>query len=209
MAYYMSMQTIRFRSPNDYEQFKMLLSNVDEHLKKLDGFVHLTWWAHPEDPNWFNEISIWTSKEATDAWHANGYHKYLKQWGVSGPAIENMVTNWECVESKIMRVCPVCGQARGESFDPILGIWKPERAGDLGWLPQGGIEGRVLEELQAGKPPEQLAHPLRPDEYPEHCPSCGQALDAPDPDEEIPAFCYYCGGDLRAEELPPRPGVRE
>ena len=117
MAYYMSMQTIRFRSPNYYEQFKMLLSNVDEHLKKLDGFVHLTWWAHPEDPNWFNEISIWTSKESTDAWHANGYQKYLTQWGVSGPAIENMVTNWECVESKIMRVCPVCGQASGESFD--------------------------------------------------------------------------------------------
>lgn len=117
MAYYMSMQTVRFRSLNDYEQFRMLFSNVGEHLKKIDGFVHLTWWAHPEDPNWFNEISIWTSKEATQEWHDNGYHKYLKKWGLTGVAIENVITNWECVESKIMRLCPVCNHGYGGAFE--------------------------------------------------------------------------------------------
>jgi hypothetical protein len=47
MPYCMSMQTICFRSANDYEQFKMLLANVAEHLRKIEGFVHFTWWVHP------------------------------------------------------------------------------------------------------------------------------------------------------------------
>ena len=117
MAYYMSMQTVRFRSANDYEQFKMFLANVAEHLRKIEGFVHFTWWVHPNDPTWFNEISIWTSKEATEEWHQNGYHKYLKKWGGSGVGIENVITNWECVEAKIMRLCPLCGHGSAEHFD--------------------------------------------------------------------------------------------
>lgn len=117
MAYYMSMQSVRFRSSNDYESFKMLFRNVRKHLKQLDGFIHLTWWEHPDDPTWFNEVSIWSSKDATAAWHNNGYHKYLKQWGLSGPIIEDIVTNWECVESKIMRLCPVCNEGSRENFD--------------------------------------------------------------------------------------------
>jgi heme-degrading monooxygenase HmoA len=117
MAYYMSMQSVRFRSPNDYDRFKMLFRNVGRHLKQLEGFVHLTWWQHPDDPTWFNEISIWTSKQATEQWHNNGYHKYLKSWGLSGPIIEDIVTNWECLESKIMRLCPVCRAGARETFD--------------------------------------------------------------------------------------------
>ena len=116
MAYYMSMQTFRFRSASDYEQFKMLLTNVDEHLRAIDGFIHFTWWVHPNDPTWFNEISIWSSKEATEVWHSHGYHKYLKQWAKSGGAIENMITNWECVESRMMRICPLCGHPSAEAF---------------------------------------------------------------------------------------------
>ena len=42
MSYYMSMQSVRFRSPNDYERFKMLFANVAKHLEKIDGFIHLT-----------------------------------------------------------------------------------------------------------------------------------------------------------------------
>ena len=117
MSYYMSMQSVRFRSPNDYERFKMLFANVAEHLNELDGFIHLTWWEHPDDPNWFNEVSIWRDKAATAQWHNNGYHKYLKKWGLSGPIIEDIVTNWECVESKIMRLCPACQHGTREDFD--------------------------------------------------------------------------------------------
>lgn len=117
MPYYMSMQSVRFRSPNDYERFKMLFAQVGRYLTQLEGFVSLTWWVHPEDPTWFNEISIWTSKEATEQWHQNGFHKNLKQWGLSGPIIEDVVTNWVCVESKIMRKCPVCGKGARWDFD--------------------------------------------------------------------------------------------
>jgi len=95
----------------------MLLANVDKHLREIEGFIHFSWWVHPNDPGWFNEISIWTSKEATEEWHANGYHKYLKQWGMSGVGIENMITNWECVESKLMRICPVCGTPTAKEFE--------------------------------------------------------------------------------------------
>lgn len=56
MAYYLSMQRVRFRSADDYAQFCLLFSNVCEHLKQLRGFIHLTWWVHPDDSTWFNEV---------------------------------------------------------------------------------------------------------------------------------------------------------
>ena len=67
MAYYLNMQRVRFRSPDDYEHFKLMFASVGHYLKQLPGFVHLTWWVHPDDPTWFNEVSFWESKEAIDA----------------------------------------------------------------------------------------------------------------------------------------------
>jgi heme-degrading monooxygenase HmoA len=117
MGYYMSMQRVRFRSSSDYEVFKKLFAEVKDHLKKIEGFVHLSWWEHPDDPEWFNEVSVWTSKEATVAWHGNGYHKFLKKWGMSGPIMEDIVTNWIHDETKAMRVCPACGHGAVESYE--------------------------------------------------------------------------------------------
>lgn len=37
--------------------------------------------------------------------------------GLSGPIIEDIVTNWTLEESKLMRLCPVCGHGTRESFD--------------------------------------------------------------------------------------------
>ena len=67
MAIYLSVQRVRFSSANGYEKFKLLFSDVRNHLKKHDGFLHLTWWVHPDDPTWFNEVSLWTSKEAINS----------------------------------------------------------------------------------------------------------------------------------------------
>ena len=117
MSYYLSMQMVRFRSESDYERFRMLFKDVQHHLRKLSGFVHLTWWQHPDDPSWFNEISIWADKKATLEWHDNGYHKWLKKWGLSGPIIEDIVTNWTLEESKIMRLCPACNTGVREPFE--------------------------------------------------------------------------------------------
>ena len=117
MAYYMSMQSVRFRSGADYERFKALWKTVDQHLKTVPGFISLTWWVHPDDPELFNEISIWESKESTEAWHMNGYHKKLKEGGFSGTIVEDMVANWESVGAHMLRKCPLCGTPMRKPFE--------------------------------------------------------------------------------------------
>jgi heme-degrading monooxygenase HmoA len=118
MAYYLSMQRVRFRSPDDYAQFCLLFSDVREHLKQLPGFIHLSWWVHPDDATWFNEISIWESKEAIDAWHNVGYHKAAKQWAAdSGAIIEDVITNFTLESTRLLRICPCCHQLQDRRYD--------------------------------------------------------------------------------------------
>src|SRR6202021_604293 len=76
VAVYLSMQRVRFSSPDAYEKFKVVFADTRNHLMGLPGFIHLTWWEHPDDPGWFNECSLWASKEALTDWHMNTYHKY-------------------------------------------------------------------------------------------------------------------------------------
>ena len=83
MAIYQSMQRVRFSSTDDYEKFKIVFADVRHHLKTLPGFLHLTWWTHPQDPTWHNEVSFWTSYEALNDWHMNAYHKHAKEWTVA------------------------------------------------------------------------------------------------------------------------------
>jgi heme-degrading monooxygenase HmoA len=71
MAIYLSMQMVRFSSTDGYENFKTVFSDVRNHLKTLPGFMHLTWWVHPDDPTWYNEVSFWAGKEALTDWHMN------------------------------------------------------------------------------------------------------------------------------------------
>src|SRR5271166_2589921 len=85
MSIYQSMQRVRFSSTDDYEKFKIVFGDVRHHLKTLPGFLHLTWWTHPQDPTWHNEVSFWTSYEALNDWHMNAYHKHAKN-GRSDPA---------------------------------------------------------------------------------------------------------------------------
>jgi hypothetical protein len=64
MAICQSMQRVRFSSPDGYEKFKVVFADARRHLKTLPGFLHLTWWIHPDKPGWHNEVSLWTSFEA-------------------------------------------------------------------------------------------------------------------------------------------------
>ena len=50
MAIYLSMQRVRFSSPDAYEKFKVVFADTRHHLMQLPGFIHLTWWEHPDDP---------------------------------------------------------------------------------------------------------------------------------------------------------------
>lgn len=116
MSVYLSMQRVRFSSPDGYEKFKVLFADTRNHLKPLPGFLHLTWWVHPEDPTWFNEISLWTSKESLQDWHANTYHKHAKAWAARGAIMEDIITNFELVSTRLLRVCPVCGLVEDRAF---------------------------------------------------------------------------------------------
>jgi len=118
MAIYLSMQRVRFSSDDGYEKFKMVFSDVRNHLKTLPGFLHLTWWVHPDDPRWFNEVSLWTSFEALKDWHLNPYHKSAKEWAVrSGAIMEDIITNFELRNTRLIRVCPCCGKAEDGEYD--------------------------------------------------------------------------------------------
>lgn len=118
MAIYQSMQRVRFSSPDGYDKFKTVFSDVRNHLKALPGFLHLTWWIHPQDPSWHNEISLWTSMEALKAWHMNPYHKAAKEWAVrSGAIMEDIIANFELKTTRLLRICPCCGTGLDKPYE--------------------------------------------------------------------------------------------
>ncbi len=118
MAIYLSMQRVRFSSPDGYEKFKLLFAEVRNHLKDLPGFLHLTWWVHAEDPSWYNEVSFWTSKDALQDWHMKTYHKNAKAWAAqSGAIMEDIITNFELASTRLLRICPCCSKLQDKPFD--------------------------------------------------------------------------------------------
>jgi len=83
----------------------LVFSDVRNHLKTLPGFMHLTWWVHPDDPTWYNEVSFWASKEALTDWHMNIYHKNAKEWAArSGAIMEDIITNFELASTRLLRI---------------------------------------------------------------------------------------------------------
>ena len=117
MAIYLSMQRVRFSSPDGYQKFQLLFSRVRRHLKELPGFLHLTWWQHTDDPTWFNEVSFWTSKQALDDWHMSIYHKHAKTWAAKGAIMEDIITNFEFRNARLLRVCPCCDHIEDKAYD--------------------------------------------------------------------------------------------
>jgi heme-degrading monooxygenase HmoA len=117
VAIYLSMQRVRFSSPDGYEKFKLVFADVRNHLKKHPGFLHLTWWNHPDDANWFNEVSFWTSREALNSWHQDTYHKHAKEWAARGAIMEDIITNFELTSTRLLRVCPCCGDFKDGPYD--------------------------------------------------------------------------------------------
>ena len=112
MGIYLSMQRVRFSSPDAYDKFRTVFSDVRHHLKTKPGFIHLTWWEHPDEPGWYNEVSMWASKEAVDDWHMDTYHKHAKEWAANGAIMEDIITNFELVGTRLLRICPTCGSSR-------------------------------------------------------------------------------------------------
>lgn len=117
MAIYLSMQRVRFSSPDGYEKFRVVFGDVRYHLMTKPGFIHLTWWTHPDYPDWFNEVSFWASKEALNDWHMDTYHKHAKEWAAKGAIMEDIITNFELVGTRLLRICPTCGTLQDKSFE--------------------------------------------------------------------------------------------
>jgi heme-degrading monooxygenase HmoA len=118
VSIYLSMQRVRFSSASGYEKFKSIFADVRQHLKRVPGFLHLTWWVHAEDPGWYNEVSFWTSKEALQDWHMNTYHKHAKEWAAQSGAIrEDIITNFELASTRLLRICPVCNKLQDKPYD--------------------------------------------------------------------------------------------
>jgi hypothetical protein len=80
--------------------------------------LHLTWWIHPDDPSWHNEVSFWTSFETLKDWHLNTYHKHAKEWAVrTGAIMEDIITNFELKTTRLIRACPCCGHIGDRTYD--------------------------------------------------------------------------------------------
>lgn len=117
MEIYLSMQRVRFSSPDAYEKFKVVFADTRHHLMKLPGFIHLTWWQHPDDPTWFNECSMWASKEALTDWHMDTYHKHAKAWAANGAIMEDIITNFVLAGTRLLRICPTCNELQDKVYD--------------------------------------------------------------------------------------------
>jgi heme-degrading monooxygenase HmoA len=119
VAIYLSMQRVRFSSPDAYDKFRTVFSNVRHHLMSKPGFIHLTWWEHPDEPGWYNEVSMWASKEAVNDWHMDTYHKHAKEWAANGAIMEDIISNFELVGTRLLRICPTCGTLQDKSYDML------------------------------------------------------------------------------------------
>jgi heme-degrading monooxygenase HmoA len=117
MAVYLSMQRVRFSSPDAHDKFMTVFGDVRSHLMTKPGFIHLTWWDHPDLPGWYNEVSFWSSKDALTDWHLDTYHKYAKKWAANGAIMEDIITNFELVGTRLLRICPTCGTLQDKPYE--------------------------------------------------------------------------------------------
>lgn len=47
----------------------------------------------------------------------NVYHKYAKEWAARGAIMEDIITNFELTNTRLLRVCPNCGLVEDKGFD--------------------------------------------------------------------------------------------
>ena len=74
-------------------------------------------WNRPDEPGWFNEVSLWASKEALNDWHMDTYHKHAKEWAANGAIMEDIITNFELVSTRLLRICPTCGNFQDKPYE--------------------------------------------------------------------------------------------
>jgi hypothetical protein len=60
---------------------------------------------------------FWTSKDALNSWHMDNYHKHAKEWAARGAIMEDIITNFELASTRLLRVCPCCGEFQDMPYD--------------------------------------------------------------------------------------------
>jgi hypothetical protein len=59
------------------------------------GFLHLTGWEHPDEPVWYNEVSLWAA---------------------NGAIMEGIINNFELASTRLLRICPTSGKFEGKVY---------------------------------------------------------------------------------------------
>jgi hypothetical protein len=47
----------------------------------------------------------------------NTYHKHAKEWAAGGAIMEDIITNFALVGTRLLRICPTCGKFQDTPFD--------------------------------------------------------------------------------------------
>ncbi|RMZ80860.1 hypothetical protein DV736_g6660, partial [Chaetothyriales sp. CBS 134916] len=89
-----------------------------------------------------NERSFWTSRGALYDWYRDTYHKFCKTWAANGAIMEGIITNFELVGTRLLRICPVCNKAEDKKY----GLAQ-EHAVLRQQCPQCGFHVPILEEI--------------------------------------------------------------
>jgi hypothetical protein len=45
------------------------------------------------------------------------YHKYAKKWAANGAIMEDIITNFELVGTRLLRICPTCGTLQDKAYE--------------------------------------------------------------------------------------------
>jgi hypothetical protein len=45
------------------------------------------------------------------------YHKHAKAWAANGAIMEDIITNFELVGTRLLRICPCCGELQDKQYE--------------------------------------------------------------------------------------------
>ena len=117
MAIYLSMQRVRFSSPDAYEKFRTVFSNVRHHLMSKPGLHPSHVVGAPRRARLVQRSQLLDQQGGLNDWHMDTYHKHAKEWAANGAIMEDIITNFEFVATRLLRICPTCGTLQDKAYE--------------------------------------------------------------------------------------------
>jgi hypothetical protein len=86
------------------------------------------------------------------------YHKHAKAWAANGAIMEDIITNFELVGTRLLRICPTCSTLQDKPFEltqeqRVLGEPCPKCGFVFPTAPETEQSTAVFKDLLAGGPP--------------------------------------------------------